>query len=299
MGHSERQNIGFVGVGNIGLLMVGRLIERRFSVVVCDIDPRRVSIALQQGADKADCPAEIANKANIIFTSLPSTAASRQVYFGDDGLLGSCRSDSLLIETSTTDPMLVQEIADFAKSKGGVCFVDAAVSGGKEAARAGQLSIMVGASPENFERSRGILSHLAKAITHCGGVGTGTAAKIVNNAMSHANFIIACEAAVLAQKAGLSKDTFLKIVSLGSGNSWIFSYAMERALAGDVDPDFAMTMELCCKDWRLAQGLARHYEIPIPALTVAHSPFEYANAKGMSQERWPTIFSTFYEPLLE
>lgn len=114
---------------------------------------------------------------------LPNNDIVRKVYTNaEDGIFAGMNAGTFLIDSSTIDPAVSKEIGALAKNHGADCFVDAPVSGGVNAAAAGTLTFMVGApSADDFEKAKGLLEHMGKAIIHCGDVGTGGAVKICNN----------------------------------------------------------------------------------------------------------------------
>ena len=126
---------------------------------------------------------DVAKQSSKIVTMLPNNDIVRKVYTNaEDGIFAGMNAGTFLIDSSTIDPAVSKEIGALAKNHGADCFVDAPVSGGVNAAAAGTLTFMVGApSVEDFEKAKGLLEHMGKAIIHCGDIGTGGAVKICNN----------------------------------------------------------------------------------------------------------------------
>jgi 3-hydroxyisobutyrate dehydrogenase-like beta-hydroxyacid dehydrogenase len=150
---------------------------------------------------------------------------------------------------STLDPATSRRVHAAAAVRG-VRALDCPVSGGPTGAEAATLTIMVGGEAADLEAVRPVLSAVGKKIVHCGGPGTGQAAKLVNQAMVAVNTVAALEALLVGRKAGLSLDTMFSILQGSSGRSWMLeNHVRVQALAGNFEPGFAM--DLMFKDLRL------------------------------------------------
>lgn len=215
---SEASSVGFIGLGNMGRGMAKNLTEKGQSVVAFDTDAQAF-----KGLDvqKASCPEEVAEKCRQIVTMLPNNEAVRQVYTGPKGVLSAVQQGAFLIDSSTIDPALSKEMAQLAAKAGAEAFVDAPVSGGVNAAAAGTLTFMVGASKnEHFKKAESILEMMGKNITHCGDVGTGQAVKICNNMLLAVSMIGVSETMNLGINLGLDPKLLSSILSSATGRCW-------------------------------------------------------------------------------
>ncbi|MBL8341191.1 MAG: NAD(P)-binding domain-containing protein [Rubrivivax sp.] len=157
---------GMIGVGNIGLQMALRLMERGLKLKVCDRNPAAVAAAVEAGAGQAASPAELAERCAVILVSMPSAAASLEVALGERGVVHR-RALKAYIETSTLGSAVARRIADGLAPQG-IGFVDAPVSGGRVGARAGVLAIMTSGPQAACELARPVLDALAARVFHLG-----------------------------------------------------------------------------------------------------------------------------------
>lgn len=213
---------GFIGLGNMGSHMAKNLIKAGHKVVAYDVNTAAVSSLCDssQNASAAKSAAEVAAAASTLITMLPSNPHVRKVYLGDEGILSSARQGSLLIDCSTCEPSVSQEVAAAAAQHGSK-YVDAPVSGGTIGADEATLTFMVGAaSEETFKEADVILSHLGKKVVHCGDVGMGQAAKLCNNLVLAISMAGVCEGHVLGGRLGLDQKVLASILNTSSGRCW-------------------------------------------------------------------------------
>jgi 3-hydroxyisobutyrate dehydrogenase len=166
----------------------------------------------------------------------------------------------LLVDCSTIDVDSARMLHGMAAARG-LQSLDAPVSGGVAGAKAATLTIMCGGSPEAFALAEPILATLAKRVVHCGGPGSGQAAKICNNMILGVSMIAVSEAFILAERLGLSAEAMFDVVSTASGQCWsLTSYCPVPGLVpsspanNDYRPGFSSALML--KDLRLAQQAA-------------------------------------------
>ncbi|GFO24168.1 3-hydroxyisobutyrate dehydrogenase [Plakobranchus ocellatus] len=167
----------------------------------------------------ASSPAEVAQGVSKIISMLPASAEVQEVYGGKDGILSTAQKGTLLLDSSTIDPSVSQEVAKQAETKGAV-FMDAPVSGGVNAARDGVLTFMVGGPEGSFAEAKAILDNMGKNIVHCGAVGTGQAAKICNNMLLAISMVGTSEAMNLGIRLGLDPKLLASILNTSSGRCW-------------------------------------------------------------------------------
>ena len=147
----------------------------------------------------------------VVITALPSPAVSRAVIAGDHGLADRLAADSVVVEMSTVSPGLMHELAAVLGERG-VHLLDCGMSGGPAGARAASLALMVGGETAVLKRVRPALEAMSSHIVHCGGTGSGMAAKLVNNALAHVNALAVCEAFSLGVKSGLDPKVLYDVI---------------------------------------------------------------------------------------
>jgi 3-hydroxyisobutyrate dehydrogenase len=258
--------VGFIGLGNMGGGMAANLAKAGHEVRAFDLSEAALAKAEERGCRRAGSAAEAVADAEAVVTMLPAGKHVRDVY--GSSVIGHAPKSAILMDCSTIDVTTArEEIARAAEQ--GYAMVDAPVSGGIAAAEGGTLTFMVGGEADAFGRAREFLELMGKAVIHAGGPGSGQAAKICNNMLLGASMIATCETFVLAQKLGLSPQTFFDIASKASGQCWsMTSYCPvpgvgpETPADRDYEGGFAATLML--KDLRLAMEAAQSVDSYTP-----------------------------------
>jgi 3-hydroxyisobutyrate dehydrogenase len=257
--------VGFVGLGTMGGAMAANAARAGFEVIAWNRTPGRAADLEELGVDLAGSPAEVAAAAELILTIVSDTPDVEAVLFGPAGVAEGVQSGSLVIDMSTISPSATR---DFATRLGqrGVTMLDAPVSGGSEGAKKGTLSIFVGGDAADLERARPVLASLGTTITHVGPIGSGQAAKAVNQVMLAGGYLGVAEGIVLAMKAGLDVDQLVAALSGGAAQSWVLDNRSGRMQANDYPLGFKVSLHR--KDLGIALQLARETGtvLPITAL---------------------------------
>jgi len=209
--------IGFVGLGNMGAPMAGRLLDAGRSLVVFDVSSRAMASLAARGARQAASPAEVASLAETVLTSLPTPDVVESVALGDQGIAAGARVKRL-IELSTSGPRVAARVAR-ALAERGIALVDSPVSGGVAGARAGTLAVMVACERAEFDRLQPLLELIGRPFHVGEKPGLGQVMKLVNNLLSGAALAITSEAMLLGAKAGLEPDTMIEVINAGSGRN--------------------------------------------------------------------------------
>jgi 3-hydroxyisobutyrate dehydrogenase len=253
--------IGFIGLGNMGLPMAQNLIKAGHPVCGYDLSTAALEKFSALGGIAVRSLDVASMGVDLVITMLPAREQVREVYLGQGGVLASAAPGTLLIDCSTVDVETARAVAAAAKVNE-LDMLDAPVSGGVAGAQAATLTVMVGGSDTAFERARPVLEGMGKNIVHAGVAGSGQAAKICNNMILGISMIAVCEAFVLAEKLGLDARKLFEISSQSSGQCWsMTSYCPVPGLVPtspanhDYQPGFTAAMML--KDLKLAQDAAR------------------------------------------
>lgn len=277
MTSSFREELGWIGTGVMGSAMCGHLLAAGHRVTITTRNPARAEDLLARGAEWVDTPAEVAARSGVVFTMVGFPADVREVVLGGRGALAGAREGSILVDMTTSEPSLAQEIHAAARERG-VESIDAPVSGGDVGARNATLAIMVGGDAQAVERIRPLLDVLGKTIVHQGGPGAGQHAKMVNQILIATGMIGVCEALLYAYKAGLDLETVLAAVSGGAAGSWSLTNYAPRMLKGDFEPGFFV--EHFIKDMEIALAEARRLDLALPGLALAHELYLALRAQG-------------------
>ena len=269
--------IGILGLGTMGGPMARRLVATGHAVTGYEPNPARADTAKAAGVALADSPAQVAEAAEIVLSSLPDPATVRRAYLDADGALAGALAGTTFVDVSTTDPETWRAVADAARARGVDC-LDAPVSGGPAEAGNGKLIFLVGGEATVLERCRPVLKLLGGEIHHIGPLGSGQIVKIVNNVMSVGNVVIAAEAMVLGVRAGLDPQRLFEILSTSGGRSHHFLKRFPNVLAGDFTPYFGIGLSR--KDVALGLGLAAGFGLPLPVTSAVRQAYEAAHAEG-------------------
>ena len=267
-----------IGVGNMGLAMALHLRDLDVDVRVRDLDPAREALATTAGARALRTPGELAQGCEAVIVAVVDAAQTEEVLFGSDGVAAAAATGTCVVLCPTIAPESVESFAARLGARG-LEWIDAPMSGGPARARAGTMSLMVACDDAVHERQRGLLATLADPVFRIGTrPGDGARAKLVNNLLAAINLAGAAEALALAERVGLDPARVLDVVERSSGQSWIGSDRMRRAVAGDLAPRAHTT--LLAKDSALAIAMADAAGV-VPQLgAVAAATFAAAVAAG-------------------
>ena len=269
--------VGFVGLGIMGAFMAGNLLEAGHELVVHNRTRTKAERLAQRGARVADSPREVAEGSDVIITMLPGPPQVEEVVAGDGGLLEGAREGSLIIDMSTSSPILAQELARAARNKA-VGMLDAPVSGGDVGARDGTLSIMVGGEVDDFERARPLFRAMGETVVHVGGVGAGQVVKACNQIVVALVIEAIAEALVLGSKAGVAPDRVVEVLSGGLASNKVLEVKGEKFLSHEFAP--GGKVEYHRKDLGIALEAGREYEVTLPVAAFVDQMFGVLEAKG-------------------
>lgn len=255
--------VGFIGLGNMGWPMAGRLAAAGYAVTVYDaIAGRPEEFAKEFGATAAKNPAGVAEGAEIVVTILPNSAIVSSVIKADDGVLTKLAPGAVVIEMSSSVPSVTRELAKAVEAAGGR-LVDAPVSGGVPRAKTGELAIMVGGDTETLATVDPLLRRLGTSIVRTGDVGTAHAMKALNNLVSAAGFLVGVEAMLIGQKFGLAPDLMVDILNASSGKTNSSEKKFKQfVLSRGFNAGFGL--DLMVKDLTIAMDIATETGTPAP-----------------------------------
>jgi 3-hydroxyisobutyrate dehydrogenase len=254
---AEGGSIGFVGLGNMGTPMAGRLVEAGYVVrgydVSADARERAAELGVPVVATLGDAVAS-----DTLILMLPSSAIVQRV-IDDHEFQGSVRAGTLVVDMGSSEPAGSRQVSAQLGDLG-VRMLDAPVSGGVGGAEGGRLTIMVGGSAEDATAARGWLECLGRPV-HVGPIGSGDAVKALNNLLSAAHLWVTSEAMLVGQRFGIDPQVMLDVFNASSGRSGSTENKWPNfVLPGAFDSGFAL--QLMLKDMRIATRLARECGLP-------------------------------------
>ncbi len=286
--------IGFVGLGAMGAPMARRLASLGHELVVHDIDGAAVQSVVDAGATSAASSTEIGEKAELVFTCLPSLCAVEGVVLGPAGLAKG-KKMKVLVDCSTTGSDFSRQLAS-ALSARDVLFLDAPVTGNVTSAGNGRLGIMCSGPEVAFEKAQLPMRDLARTALLYLGSANGRAQRLnlLNNLLSATGMAASCEAFVLGVKAGLRPEVMLEVINAGeaSSNATRNKFASAILLRRF---DFGARMAITTKDASLAVREAEDLGVPLWIGKAVQQVWKYAASQG-GAERDGTSLITYLEP---
>ena len=282
------KSVLIVGVGNMGGGMVGNLLSKGWNVLVSDMDAEKVEKWVSKGAVAQSIRAQAATEIVAIIICVVDAAQTEDVLFGDQGLAHSLQAGQTVMLCPT---ILPQDVELFAArlAERGIHTIDAPMSGGPARAADGTMSLLVACPDTVFEQHADLLNALSSKVFNISEKpGDAARTKLVNNLLAGINLVGAAEALALAAKLGLDVGKTLGVIEQSSGQSWIGSDRMRRAIVGDYAPRAHVT--LLEKDTRLALECAHAAGFEGPLGAAASSVFAQAHAAGLAAQDDAAIF---------
>jgi 3-hydroxyisobutyrate dehydrogenase len=259
--------------------MASRLLVAGHALTIADADSAALERGRAAGGEPVGSAAEVARRAEVVFTCLPSAAALEDVVRGPAGLVTALGPGTTIVDVGTTDIRVTRSLAS-AVLKAGGDYLDAPVSGSVMRAADGTLTFMVGGDAAVLERVRPFLDRLGDRVIHCGPTGNGQLAKLCNNMLCAANLAAIAETFVTGVKSGLDAEVLLDVVRSSSGGSWLLeSWVAETAFAGDYAPRFKL--DLMHKDVSLFAAGAAEADVAAPVCAATREMFRAARVKGL------------------
>ena len=284
----NREPVGLLGLGVMGSAMSGHLLAAGFPVLGFDVDPARRAEHAQRGGVVCASPAEVADGAGIVVTSLPSAAGLQAGLDGEGSLGARARPGLVIVETSTLSPETKREGLERARAFGAT-LLDCPMSGTGQQARDGDLVAYVSGDAVAKERALPVLGAFTRAQYDVGEFGQGSRMKLVANLLVAVHNAAAAEALLLAQRAGLDLQDVLVAVGDGAGGSRMLQVRGPLMAAGRYDPPTA-TVATMQKDNALIAAFADSVASPTPLFSAAAVLYQAAVAQDRLQEDTACVF---------
>jgi len=273
--------IGWIGTGVMGASMCGHLIQAGFTATVYNRSRDKAQPLIERGAAWASTPKAVAEQSDVVFSIVGFPADVRAITLGPDGTLAGSKPGTILVDMTTSEPSLAEEIAQVA-GKVGVHSIDAPVSGGDIGAREARLSIMIGGDKAVVDALQPCWQAMGKTVIHQGGPGAGQHTKMANQILVAANMIGVCEALLYSYRAGLNLEVVLQSVAPGAAGSWSLSNLGPRIIAGNFAPGFMV--EHFIKDMGIALSESRRLGLAMPGLALANQLYIALAAQGHGRD---------------
>lgn len=284
--------LAFAGIGLMGLPMGRRLLAAGYPLTVWNRSPDKCLPLLEQGARRAQTPAQLCAEAGILMLCLANTEVVREVVFGPGGIVEGARPGQLLVDFSSLEPAATRAMAAELEARSGMRWVDAPVSGGTPGAEAGSLAIMAGGREEDIERARPILAHLGQRLTRMGEVGAGQVTKLCNQMIVACNALVIAEVVALAEKAGVDASLIAPALAGGFADSKPLQILAPQMAASQFEP-VKWHVRTLLKDLDGAAGLSRELGSAAPISGLAAQLLRLHGSQG-NLERDPATLVQLY-----
>jgi 3-hydroxyisobutyrate dehydrogenase len=269
--------VGFIGTGVMGRSMAGHLQKAGHTLHVYNRTKEKAQALIDAGAKWHASAGSAAAEADFVITIVGFPADVEQTYLAPDGVVARAKPGAVLIDMTTSSPLLAQRIAA-AASRRGLSALDAPVSGGDLGAKEARLVIMVGGDEAAFAKAKPLFDLMGKNIARHGAAGAGQHCKLANQIAVAGGMLAWCEALAYAKKAGLDPAAVHASISGGAAGSWAMTNLAPRALAENYAPGFYVKHII--KDLRLALECAAELKLDLPGLACAKKMYDLVAARG-------------------
>ena len=237
----------------------------------------------EHGGASCASPGEAAAGAELVFMCVGNDDDVRSVSLGDGGVLSGMPAGGVLVDNTTVSAEVAREVAAAARDKG-IGFIDAPVSGGQAGAENGQLTIMAGGEPADYQRVAPLFECYGRFSRLMGPVGAGQLTKMVNQICIAGVVQGLSEGIDFAQRVGLDADAVVEVISKGAAQSWQMENRAHTMARDEFEFGFAVQWMRKDLDITLRTGRAHDARLPLTALVDQF----YADVQAMGGNRWDT-----------
>jgi 3-hydroxyisobutyrate dehydrogenase len=281
------QNVALLGLGIMGNGMARNLLKAGFPLTIYNRTRAKAEPLAALGATVAASPREAAAEANIVIAMVGDDHASRAVWLGEGGALAVVPAKAVLVECSTLSLEWVRELAARCAALD-LDFLDAPVTGSKDAAESGALKLMVGGEAAALERARPALEAISAQMIHFGPSGAGALIKLINNLMAAAQVAVLAEGLNLAEQGGLDLALVVPFLINAAPGSPVVKGKAQLMAARNYDAQFAL--KWMHKDATYALRAADEFGVPMPTLAAAREVYQIAKRLGYGDKDFAAVF---------
>ena len=271
-----RLQLGYVGLGHLGVHLAMSLVRAGHDVTVTDLDRHLADGLIAAGASWASTAAGVAAASDVVFTCLPSPGVIDRVVTGPEGLLAGARPGATWIDNSTNDRQETLRLAAISAERG-VGMLECPVTGGVHKAADGDITVLVGGDERLFETHRHLLEAMGQPILYMGALGQAAVIKVITNMLAFINLVAVGEALMLAKRGGLDLAASFEAIRNSSGNSFVHETESQVILSGSYNIGF--TMDLALKDLGFATQFGREFGVPLEIAGLVEQTFVRAKAQ--------------------
>ena len=288
--------IAYIGTGLMGLPMATRLVGLGYAVTAFDSAPAQMEKARAAGIGTVPTAAAAVRGADLVLTNLPTPDAVEAAVFGPDGVAAALQLPQLLIDFSTIKVEQGRDCATRLEGLTGCRWIDAPVSGGPPASGSGTLTVMAGGNTADIERVRPLMADIAARFTHMGPMGSGLAAKMLNQLIVGCIHVVMAEAASMAEAAGIDAARLPECLAGGHADGSLLQRLYPRMVARDFAPQgYSRQLK---KDLEMVDGYARALGTPAPMLGQALGIYRKLIEQGHAELDTSAVFKLYEQRLV-
>ena len=282
-------NIGFIGLGTMGLPMVKSLAAVGHLVFVHDTNPEAMANAQNQAsATVCKWPSEVAEKTEVLFTCLPDDAIVQDVYLGTNGIVKGARKGLITCDTSTVSAETTIALAKKLEISG-ITHLDTPMLGSLPQAIAGEIFFIVGGDTKAINTIGPLLDVMGRKRIHTGAIGSANVIKLIHNSLAAVTAVAVSESLAVCKTTGVDPRIFYEVVSNGGGMAYsnYFDRRVSRMLDGEFSPTFSLALML--KDIGLGCQIADRQSVQTPMMKEALITFKEASEEGWGQDDFSAV----------
>jgi 3-hydroxyisobutyrate dehydrogenase-like beta-hydroxyacid dehydrogenase len=284
--------VGFIGLGDMGQGIVPRLLDAGHQVTGWNRTADKAAPLLDLGMQWAETPRQVAEASELVLSIVTDARAVETVALGDGGVISGLGPDSVYADMSTIDPEASRRIsASFADA--GLVMLDAPLSGSPISLQQNKASVMVGGSPEAFERVKPVLEAIGPTVTYIGASGMAVQMKVAINLCLIVEMVAFSEAVALAEKGGVDRAVAVDAMLKSVVASPVMGYRGPFILDGGMPDKPLADVTLQQKDMLLALDLGRRQGSPVPLAAAANEMLNACHGLGLSHRDFVTVFDAY------
>lgn len=268
--------IAWIGTGVMGKAMVKNLIDAGYEANVYNRTLEKLN-DLKEIANVYDNIKDCVKDCDFVFTMVSYPKDVEDVYLNDDGIIANAKTDAILIDMTTSSPLLAEKINKIAKQE----VLDAPVSGGDSGAKAKTLSIMVGGNEDAYKKALPLFEKMGTNINYIGPSGFGQHCKMCNQIAVAGATAAYSEALVYMNEIGLDPKLVLKAIGSGAAGSWQINNMAPRVLDNDLDPGFFI--KHFTKDMRITKEVMEEHNVTLQMLESVYRMYETLENNGLGE----------------
>ena len=283
--------LGWIGLGDMGQVIVPRLLEAGHDVIGWNRTPGRADDLIAAGMVLTDTPREVAAASEFVFSMVTDAAAVEAIALGPHGVIGGLAPDGIYLDMSTIDPLVSRRVNE-TFGDAGRTMLDAPLSGSPITVAQGSASTMVGGDPTAYERVAPVLGDIGATVSYIGAAGTAVQMKVAINLTLIVQMVVFCESVALAEAGGVDRSVAVDAMLKSVVASPVMGYRGPFVLEMPDKPLADVTLQQ--KDMLLALEVARRQGSPAPLGAVTNELLNACRGLGIDHRDFVTVFDVYH-----